>query len=48
MCMYVINLCALSWPSVCRYERVFAGYAHANLCVSEAMKKDLRKSLGIQ
>ena len=31
-----------------QYERLFAGFAHANLCVSEAMKKDLSSSLGIQ
>ena len=31
-----------------RYEMMFSGFAYANLCVSEAMKKDLKRTLGIQ
>lgn len=27
---------------------MFSGFAYANLCVSEAMKKDLKRTLGIQ
>ena len=32
----------------CRYEKLFAGFAYANLCVSEAMRNDLRRTLGVR
>ncbi|XP_064406994.1 chitobiosyldiphosphodolichol beta-mannosyltransferase-like [Halichondria panicea] len=30
------------------YEKLTAGFSFANLCVSEAMKKDMRRSLGVR
>ena len=31
-----------------RYEKLLCGFAYANLCVSQAMKKDLARTLGIE
>ena len=31
-----------------RYEKLLCGFAYANLCVSQAMKKDLARTLGIK
>ena len=31
-----------------RYEKVLSRFAHSNLCVSQAMKRDLKNSFGIR
>ena len=51
--MYMYMYSALHLTVSCplaayRYEVMFSGFAYANLCVSEAMKKDLKRTLGIQ
>ncbi len=46
----MISLCVCACVCACvyRYEKIFAGFAYANLCVSEAMKKDLRESYRVK
>ena len=39
---------ATSLSDCCRYERSLSRFAHSNICVSEAMKKDLQMRLGIR